>query len=415
MEFGRQQNDALLRVNHWLQHRSKEQQVFRLFGYAGTGKTTIAKHLVENIHGDVFFAAYTNKAALELRKKGCPNPVTCHQLIYTPAGNNTTTYKDLRKQLSELIAKLEKEGATKEQVQNDRQVKRLTELATEAEKEAKRPRFSLNLDSPLRHAELVVIDEGSFIDVKMGEDLESFNKPILVLGDPAQLPPVKGFGHFIHDDPDFLLTDIHRQAKDNPIIHLATLAREQRNIPLGRYRESSVIPKYLLREKPDIATNADQIICGLNKTRIAGNNRIRSLRGYNSALPEPGEKLICLTNKKEEGLFNGGLWQMVDYHHADGDDVFYANLKSLDIDYDIQDVPICAKKFITNEAEEAPFYNTDIMKFTYGYLLTGHKLQGSQADDVLLIDESAAFRQDKWKHLYTCITRAAERITIAVD
>lgn len=51
-------------------------------------------------------------------------------------------------------------------------------------------------------------------------------------------------------------------------------------------------------------------------------------------------------------------------------------------------------------------------EFTFGYALTVHKAQGSQWNDVLLFDESWAFREDRAKWLYTGVTRAAERITV---
>jgi hypothetical protein len=65
-----QQETAIKAVNKWLCDRSSP-QVFRLFGYAGTGKTTLAKHLVQDVSGRVLYAAFTGKASLVLRKKGC--------------------------------------------------------------------------------------------------------------------------------------------------------------------------------------------------------------------------------------------------------------------------------------------------------------------------------------------------------
>ena len=65
-----------------------------------------------------------------------------------------------------------------------------------------------------------MIDECSMVDAELARDLLSFGKPILVLGDPFQLPPVKGGGYFTESPPDVMLTEIHRQAEDNPIIRL---------------------------------------------------------------------------------------------------------------------------------------------------------------------------------------------------
>ena len=67
-------------------------------------------------------------------------------------------------------------------------------------------------------------------------DLLAFGKPILVLGDPGQLPPIKGAGAFTEVAPDVMLTEIHRQAGESAIIRLATMARQGVPIPLRRAR-----------------------------------------------------------------------------------------------------------------------------------------------------------------------------------
>ena len=67
MQWGLQQDKALSKVAYWLKNPAG-QQVFRLFGYAGTGKTTLAKYFAEGI-SRVAFGAYTGKAALVLRQR----------------------------------------------------------------------------------------------------------------------------------------------------------------------------------------------------------------------------------------------------------------------------------------------------------------------------------------------------------
>ena len=72
--FTPHQDAALNAVAAWLKSkpgRNGVPQVFRLFGYAGTGKTTLARHLAEAVDGKVLFAAFTGKAALVMRSKGC--------------------------------------------------------------------------------------------------------------------------------------------------------------------------------------------------------------------------------------------------------------------------------------------------------------------------------------------------------
>jgi len=63
--------------------------------------------------------------------------------------------------------------------------------------------------------------------------------------------------------------------------------------------------------------------------------------------------------------------------------------------------------------EEIPYsLRRDSDEFDFGYALTVHKAQGSQWDEIVLFDESYAFREHRARWLYTAITRAAERITI---
>ena len=84
------------------------------------------------------------------------------------------------------------------------------------------PRFLLNEQSLLRDADLLVLDEVSMVGHEMAADLLAFGKPILVLGDPGQLPPIKGEGAFTRGEPDVMLTEIHRQAgreRDRPPCH----------------------------------------------------------------------------------------------------------------------------------------------------------------------------------------------------
>ena len=53
-------------------------------------------------------------------------------------------------------------------------------------------------------------------------------------------------------------------------------------------------------------------------------------------------------------------------------------------------------------------------EFDFGYVLTVHKAQGSQWDDVVLFDESFAFAESRERWLYTGVTRAAKRLTLVM-
>ena len=235
--------------------------MFRLFGYAGVGKTTLARHIAEGARGETAFAAFTGKAALVMRSKGCAGATTIHALIY-----------------------------------------RATEGAEGA------PTFTLNADGPASRAGLIVIDECSMVDAELARDLLSFGKPILVLGDPFQLPPVKGGGYFTDGAPDVMLTQIHRQAQDNPIIRLSEVVRSGGELKEGVYGETRIIRRAAVDAAQVLG--ADQVLVGVNRTRRAYNQRMRDLNGFKEPLPVAGDRLVCLRNDRTKGLINGGLWRV---------------------------------------------------------------------------------------------------------
>lgn len=392
-----QQAAALDRVGRWL--KAKDKPVFQLAGFAGTGKTTLARHLASTVDGPVYFAAYTGKAAHVLSKSGATNVSTIHKLIYTPKGKSQQRLKDLEAERAKLLTHKPVPTTMLEKV----------EAAIQAEKtNLARPMFQLNSESPLLGAALLVVDEYSMIDTQMGEDLLSFGCPILALGDPGQLPPVQGTS-FFSDKPDILLTEIHRQARDNPIIWMSQEVREGRVLRPGSYGSSRVVPYQQLPrdELRSVVLSTDQLLVGRNATRILSNRRARELLGRTNALPQAGDKLVCLRNNHEVGLLNGQLWK------ARADSIFDGDCVLLDIESEEGtrvDVSAHPHYFHGNKPEY--WERKDAEEFDYGYALTVHKSQGSQWNNVLLFDEW--FGKDRRQWLYTAITRAAERIDVVM-
>ena len=361
MKWSPQQDGALQAVAAWLQIGTP--QVFRLFGFAGTGKTTLARHLAEDLDGDVLFAAYTGKAALVLRAKGCKNARTIHSLIYRPS-----------------------------------------------EEDAEAPTFKLNEDSAAARARLIVIDECSMVDEALGRDLLSFGKPVLVLGDPAQLPPVKGGGFFTEAEPDVMLSEVHRQAADNPIIRLSMQVREGGRLAHGDYGAAQVISRGDV--DPGLVTGADQVLVGLNRTRRAYNKRLRELFGRVDPLPEPGDKLVCLRNDRAKGLLNGGLWTVKAKRAMRKEKLVFDVVPEDDGARKALRIRVLPAFFDGGEEALPWALRRDSDEFDYGYALTVHKAQGSQWNNVVLFDESGAFSEHRSRWLYTGITRAAERLTV---
>lgn len=399
MQFSPEQDEALLSVNRWLKD-PEGQQVFRLFGYAGTGKTTLAKHFVEGIDGQVNFLAYTGKAAHVLRQKGCAGATTIHSQIYHAKEKSRRKMKELEAALAELRASGQSDSPLGREVEKD--------LAQERDN-LSRPAFDLNTSADIRQSKLIIVDECSMVDARMGEDLLWFGVPVLVLGDPAQLPPVAGGGFFTEQTPNIMLTDIHRQAKDNPIIAMATTVREGGKLNLGDYGSSRVILKQDIT--PEMAMEADQILVGRNKTRHASNNRARQLLGISEDHPIPSDKIVCLRNNHDKGLLNGGLWEVEDVGQVTEDRIIMS-IKSEDDEAQTVEVEGFMHYFDGREEKLQWWERKEADEFDYGYALTVHKSQGSQFNKVFLFDESGAFRENAAKWLYTGITRAAESITI---
>lgn len=359
-----QQEQALKAVDKWFFTESKRKQVFRIFGYAGTGKTTLATHFAQNIDGLVLFAAFTGKAALVMRKRGCEGARTIHSLIYI----------------------------------------------AEPDKKTGEVWWRLNKESMLKEASLLIIDECSMVDEELAKDLLSFRVPILVLGDPAQLPPVSGAGFFTEAKPDIMLTEIHRQARDNPIVYLASQVREGIYPDYGDYGESRIVSKVSSMD----ALDADQILVGRNATRDSMNIKMRKLLKMNDEYPIQNDKLICLRNDRDRAIFNGGLFRV--------ERVFTSKYKtnflnmSLSAEDDETGLPVMVKVHKSFFSSEVAVPDWKMLKgsqqFDFGYAITCHKSQGSQWENILVYDESWCFRDEWQRWLYTAITRASEKITL---
>lgn len=401
------QDQALCSVREWL--RGDGPQVFRLFGYAGTGKTTLARHLAEDA-GEVLFGAYTGKAAHVLHKKGCPGASTIHSLIYNTKDKGRARLKEFEAQLAALLIELREAGKTTAQVDATRRVQDLRHMIESERQSLSQPSFVLNPDSLVKDADLVVIDECSMVDERMGADLLSFGTRVLVLGDPAQLPPVMGGGFFTEGhQPDVMLEEIHRQAAESPIIDLATRVRKGARAELENHAACRVIRAEDM--DANMALAADQILVGKNATRNSYNRRMRALLGRTRPdAPVPGEKLICLRNNHEKGLLNGAIWMATDVG-AVTDDRIYMEVEPEDGGEMLQ--VEAHRHYFENDGSSLPWWERkEAEEFDYGYAITVHKAQGSQWDNVMLFDESWVFRQDRQRWLYTGVTRAAEQLTV---
>lgn len=359
-------------------------------GYAGTGKSTLVKFIVNALDIDedyVCYIAYTGKAAKVLREKGCPNAMTAHKLLYQsfPKADGSFYHK------------------------------------------IKRP-----LDWPYK---LIIVDEISMLPKEIWDLLLSHKIHVICLGDPFQLPPI-GEDNQVLYNPHIFLDEIMRQAQESEIIRLTMDIRNGKPLSLFKGNEVQVI------DQKDMVGGmygwADQIIVAKNATRRSVNSAMRKmLFNVDDDAPVEGDKIICLRNDWEtvteagDVLVNGTIGtlnniklnknhpflkpQMIadflpdDYTELDlaisPQDLYFRNLN---IDHKLLttgEPTVTDKNFKRFPKGMRP------LTFDYGYCITCHKAQGSEYDKVLVLEEFLrGSDHDRW--LYTAATRAKEKLVI---
>ena len=227
-------------------YRNNEKYVV-IGGYAGTGKSTLVKFIIEALDVEpskVAYATFTGKAAEVLRKKGNANAMTLHRLLYD----------SIPKPGGGFIRK---------------------------------PKLQLDYN-------IIVVDEVSMVPKSMIDMLLHHKVYVIFLGDPFQLPQIdKNETHTLLDNPHIFLDQVMRQAAESEIIQLTMKIRAGEDIPFSKGNEAIVIPRREL--VTGHLTWADQIITATNASKATFNNQMRELLGY-SGLPQDGEKMICLRN-----------------------------------------------------------------------------------------------------------------------
>ena len=416
------QTNAIAGIKDWFNNRTRDQQAFRVFGYAGSGKTTITRHAIDELglstmnpnggKGGVLFAAFTGKAALVMSRKGTPAS-TIHSLIYRVSEATPEEVARVEEEAAKLSSSILTMPAAERAFASER-LRRLELRLADIHK----PQFVLNEQSLVRDADLIVLDEVSMVGEEMAGDLLAFGKPVLVLGDPGQLPPIKGAGAFTQATPDIMLTEVHRQAGDSAIIRLATLARQGLPIPQGQHDEH--VWKMSRRDvSPAQMLMGGQVICGMNATRRQLNNAMRQAAGFANNYPTGrNEKLICLKNRHDLGLINGMFIKLTDIRD-EGPLALSAEVKTEDGVSIPGRVKIYKGHYDDHVAFDRERSRRDwrdirgLVESDWGYAITCHKSQGSQWQNVLVYDDGLGRTpEERARWLYTAITRAERGLVI---
>lgn len=404
MELTRKQEEGLKIA---IQRFNNGDRYTCISGYAGTGKSTLVKFIIDALPGirpdeDVKYVAYTGKAANILKNKGCPGATTAHKLLYSarmlPSGRYSFTPKNILD------------------------------------------------DNP----SVIVVDEVSMLPKKMWDLLCTHNVYILACGDPEQLPPIadengEDPNNHVLDNPHIFLDEIMRQAAESEIIRFSMHIREGK--PLYEYHCDEQEVKFVTKVdcSSDVFMWGDQVLCATNNT---ANNINKQMRAYLGRFgnPQIGDKVINRHNEweflsnKENPLTNGVIGNIVNnvqlvnkeypswirgvYGSTFSIPVYTFDMTGDEDDEIFQYIMIDAEmingrpeslsgrekfKIINRLKDMAPF------SFTYGYGITVWKAQGSEWDKVVLMNEGwPTDRELHRRYLYTGITRARNKLVVVV-
>jgi len=432
------------------------QQSLALLGKAGSGKTELLVSVVrslisvgvEPVSGDyesrrsrsrrtLALLAPTNKAASVLRARGVP-ATTIHRILYTPLYE--PQYEALAEWLAGKGPRPHLEGMTEAVMDRAHAFFALHKsipgaLATAGLRGSDFIKGWKLRDEPL---DIGLVDEASMLDDRQYDDLRALFGTLVLFGDPAQLPPVKGSGNMVFDrlpeEARITLRRVHRQAADSPILDLAHALGDPE---LGFQEFEAMVESAAARDdRVVIAQRADATAMARAPILVWRNaTRVRLIQAFRVAFGAPvdglmpGEPLICdglelpVRHRKRRmdlearGLIKGtqviylGPGKRAGFsriHLPGSDEPGFGVASIIQIEAPGRDEP-----FIPTPASMGAV-------FLHGAAVTIHKAQGSQWPEVQVFapDLYAAAQSGRseaglqlWKRLaYVAITRAERRL-----
>ena len=410
MQLSSDQEEAISTILDWYNSSSRKPFI-TLGGYAGTGKTSVIAELRKRLPVSlrISYCAYTGKATSVLRNKLLKSKSlykddtigTIHSLIYEPImqGNEIVGWSR--------VSVLE--------------------------------------------CDLIVVDERSMVSQDIFEDLLSYGKPIICIGDHGQLPPISSDDFNLMNNPDIKLEVVHRfdNSEDSALLKLSIMAREDGKIPYGEYGDGVLkvdpkSPKVALFVKMMGDFHNSFCVCGKNDTRISLNKRFRNLFKRSEDNPVVGDRIICLKNNKRAidlPIYNGMIGTIkTKYTYQNCYDITC----QFDNESEIYKGVISKKNFNnSNFFEQETVFKNDVIRwrkqrscgdyysvnnnfvrskekitldnFDYAYAITCHKSQGSEMENVMVIEQKCYgwSTDDMWRRwLYTAITRSRKHLII---
>ena len=395
--------------------------VSKIEGYAGAGKSFVLSKAAAELGKKCLVLTPTNKSAQVLRDKGI-SASTLHSILYSP--RNTLKFK-------KNDGKMEYHKDADGNFILDDHGEKIPVI------ESEELAFDFVANPEELKNKIAIIDEASMLKEQELADITSVFDKVVLIGDGMQLPPIKSKDVFAETKTDIFLDEVHRVAKENPIINLATHIREGgRNFKQFEDGEHLLVANKFHEE---VVKNSHKYthICYNNNLRRTINAKVRAKLGFTENKIYEGEPVISLSNIRDRtGGFGGKIL-------AFNGEIFSA-VKNIGISQDLAGLSIIYVKRATGNVHSFnsfKFWNKDFWKyhdsekfeqdfvriwkclplkadiypFDFAYCLTAHKAQGSEFDATMVWDQSSAVRGgiiDQTRWLYTAATRSKEKLVI---
>jgi len=428
--------------------RARDFEPFALGGLAGSGKTTMVRQVEWALDVKAAFGTPTNKAAAVLRGKLHDDQKervrTYHSLLYKPFSRFWCG------QTGRDVVPVENEDASEDDLHEFVPCWQGTHL----------PRHDCSIQEELKftrrehlegHRHLLVLDEASMVGQERVEEIRQFGIPLLLVGDHGQLPPVKAVGGANRwmRKPDVVLTQNHRQGEASGIVTAALSVRERGVLDHGRYGDGSTVCASA-RRHPEILAVMDPerfapgpervIICHTNAVRAQVNKQFHAFLTDQPG-PVAGDRVVSLANvegvvvdrvnekwvprrgaPKEgdaapliaiENVYNGCTGTVREVLGSSRHTVRLV----VELDADSQGRPgthvsVAALSAQFGRETQVPYNERPHgahQLWDFAYALTAHKAQGSEFDDVIVLDTHPP-EYRAW--LYTAMTRAKKRLLV---
>lgn len=367
-------------------------------GYAGTGKTTVLRAILDRMGAKVKVATPTGRAAYRVTQATGADAQTLHSLLYIADEDDEGRLVFRRRSLSEMEEVFPK---------------------------------------------VLLVDEASMVGPDVWADVQNIcellGRAVLLVGDGEQLFPVQmdraapRFSVFAPDfpiDASVRLTQVYRQALDSPVLAAATKVRNATSWQevmqaLHEHLEWLQVPVHEVAAERRRGNHDHVIIAHKNTTRLGLNHWVRFAMGipHNAAIQE-GEPLLVRRNASDLGVCNG---EVIPCQWAPEDGAVKLSGGKWVLDaVRVRGIAAALYQPVVLSGEDAVLpkwvpascfetFGRPFLRAHLGYVLTCHSSQGSEWPEVFVMLEGSLRAMDddeRRRWVYTAITRAQSKVWI---